>query len=89
MKKKVIKVGIFPMVIESNDDGFLVRCPIIQGAFAEGDTVEGAIFNCIDVIEMILEYRKKRGEDILKSNIVETLDKNTHITFTLPVGIKL
>jgi len=40
----------------------LANCPLIQGAFAEGDTIEEAIFNCLDVIKMILEYRDERGE---------------------------
>jgi predicted RNase H-like HicB family nuclease len=51
------KVFLFPLVVETNDDGYLVRCPDIQGAFAEGDTVEEAIFNCVDVIKMIADYR--------------------------------
>ena len=37
------------IVIEPDDDGYLARCPGIQGAFAEGDTIEEAIFNCVDV----------------------------------------
>ncbi len=51
------KVFLFPLVVETNDDGYLVRCPDIQGAFAEGDTVEEAIFNCVDVIKMIADYQ--------------------------------
>lgn len=51
-----------PMVIEINDDGYLARSPDIQGAFAEGDTIEEAIFNCIDVVKMIRAYRAERGQ---------------------------
>ena len=46
------------IVIEPNDDGYLARCAGIQGAFAEGDTIEDAIFNCVDVVKMISGYRK-------------------------------
>ena len=52
------------IVIEANDDGFLARCADIPGAFAEGDTIEEAIFNCVDVIKMIADYRAERGEPL-------------------------
>lgn len=51
--------------MEANDDGYLARCPGIQGAFAEGDTIEEAIFNCIDVIKMIIAYRTERRKSRL------------------------
>jgi len=50
------------MVIEPNDDGYLARCPGIQGAFAEGDTIEEAMFNCVDVVKVIAAYRAEHGE---------------------------
>jgi len=49
------------VLIESNDDGYLASAPGIQGAFAEGDTVEEAIFNCIDVVKLIAAYRQRKG----------------------------
>jgi predicted RNase H-like HicB family nuclease len=54
------------MIIESNDDGYLARCPGIQGAFAEGDTIEEAMFNCVDVVKMIAAYRAERGEKLAR-----------------------
>jgi predicted RNase H-like HicB family nuclease len=56
------RAWLVSVVVEPNDDGFLATCPGIQGALAEGDTIEEAIFNCIDVIKMIGEYRAERGE---------------------------
>lgn len=47
--------------IEKNGDGFLASVPGLQGAFAEGDTIDEAIFNCVDVIKLIMEYRKDMG----------------------------
>jgi predicted RNase H-like HicB family nuclease len=49
------------LVVERNGDGYLASVPSIQGAFAEGDTIEEAIFNCADVLEMISVYRRERG----------------------------
>jgi len=73
------------MVIEANDDGYLARCPGIQGGFAEGDTIEEAIFNCVDVVKMIAAYREERGE-ILGVNQVD-LTPETQFSLAIPVGI--
>lgn len=58
------KVSLLSLIIEANEDGFLASCSDIQGAFAEGDTVEEAIFNCIDVVKMISAYCANRGETV-------------------------
>lgn len=82
MKDNAILVSV---EVEKNGDGYLARVPGIQGAFAEGDTVEEAVFNCIDVVKMIFEYRKSRKENIGFNKI--DLTKNTRLAFTMPVGI--
>ncbi len=59
---KTGKIAHLLVTVERNDDGFLASCTLIQGAFAEGDTIEEAIFNCLDVAKMILDYRDERGK---------------------------
>ena len=39
------KISYINLIITADDDGFLARCPGIQGGFAEGDTIEEAIRN--------------------------------------------
>jgi predicted RNase H-like HicB family nuclease len=73
------------LVLDPNEDGYLASVPGIQGAFAEGDTIEEAIFNCIEVVKMIIAYRTERGET-LGFNEVE-LRPNTRMTVAIPVGI--
>jgi predicted RNase H-like HicB family nuclease len=72
-------------LIEKNDDGYLVSVPSIQGAFAEGDSIEEAIFNCVDVLKMIFAYRRERGESVGFDAV--RLTANTRMTVALPVGI--
>ncbi len=83
---KTKRIAHLPVTIERNDDGFLANCPLIQGAFAEGDTIEEAIFNCLDVVKMILEYRDERGEPLLKSELDE-LKLQEKLSFTIPIEI--
>ncbi len=56
---KTGKAAYLNIIITVNDDGYLAQCPGIQGAFAEGGTIDEAIFNCTDVLEMISDYRSK------------------------------
>ena len=78
------RAWLVSVVVEPNDDGFLATCPAVQGALAEGDTIEEAIFNCIDVIKMIGEYRAERGES-LGCNAVD-VGPGTKLTVSVPVG---
>jgi len=78
------KVLYLTMVVESNNDGYLARCPGIQGAFAEGDTIEEAIFNCVDVVKMIAAYRAERGETLGVNEI--DLAPETRFSLAIPVG---
>lgn len=83
MKKS--KAVMASIEVEKNEDGFLARIPGVQGAFAEGDTVEEAVFNCIDVAKMIFEYKKERKENIGFNEF--ELRKNSRMTFAVPIGI--
>ncbi|MDT3697619.1 MAG: hypothetical protein ROY99_14640 [Ignavibacterium sp.] len=82
MKDNTILVSV---EVEKSEDGYLAKVPGIQGAFAEGDTIEEAIFNCIDVAKMIFEYRKSRNENLGFNEI--SLTKNSRLAFSMPVGI--
>ena len=79
------KAVYLSLVIEPNDDGYLAQCPGIQGALAEGDSIEEAIFNCIDVIKMIAAFRAERGESLGFNEI--NLTPETRMTVAVPVGI--
>ncbi len=74
-----------PLVVEINDDGYLVRCPGIQGAFAEGDTIEEALSNCVDVIKMIREYQAERGQSL--GFAAFNLPPETSLAVSIPVGV--
>ena len=55
---------LLSLVVEKNDDGYMASIPGLQGAFAEGDTIEEAVFNCVDVAKLIAAYRLERGEEL-------------------------
>jgi len=76
---------LISVVIENNEDGYLARIPRIQGAFAEGDTPQEAIFNCIDVLKMIIEYKKEQDQPLNLETI--EIASNTRLTFAIPIQL--
>ena len=60
-KTKIRKTYLYPVKVEAHKEGgYHAKCPILQGAWADGDTIEEAIKNLRDVIRLILKYREER-----------------------------
>ena len=68
-----MKLVNLPIVVSFDEDTFIARCPLVQGAFAEGDTPEEAISELFDVLRLILQYRREREEDL---GVLEALISN-------------
>ena len=46
----------FPIIVEMDEDGYyIVSCPIFKGCHTYGETIEEALENIKEVIEMCLE----------------------------------
>ena len=54
----------FPIIVESDSDGYYVSCPPLQGCYSQGDTYEEAVTNIKDAIRLHIEDRLADGEDI-------------------------
>jgi len=79
------KALLASIIIQKNDDGYLATLPGVQGAFAEGDTVEEALFNCVDVVKLVFEFRKERGEELGFNTF--NFNKSNTMTVAVPIGI--
>jgi predicted RNase H-like HicB family nuclease len=49
---------------DPDDGGFVVRIPAFPHAHTQGDTVEDALANAREVIELEIEVATERGEDL-------------------------
>jgi predicted RNase H-like HicB family nuclease len=59
------RVMEYTIVIRKAPDGFYIAaCPLIPEAHAQGATYEECLANIKEVLELCLEYRKERGEEI-------------------------
>ncbi|MBU1160537.1 type II toxin-antitoxin system HicB family antitoxin [Patescibacteria group bacterium] len=63
MLNKNQKTYLYPIKVEAHKEGgYYAKCPAMQGAWADGETIEEAVNNIQDVIKSILEYKKEREE---------------------------
>ena len=56
----------FKVFLERDEDydGYVVVCPSLQGCYSQGKTVEEALANIREAIELCLEDMESRGEAI-------------------------
>lgn len=68
MKKKtkiIAKNKQFPVFVEKDEDGFyVVECPLFKGCYSQSKTLDEALNNIREVIELCLE--EKENVEILK-----------------------
>lgn len=51
----------FPILVERDEDGFyVVECPVFQGCYSQGKTLDEALQNIHEVIELCLEEEKNK-----------------------------
>ena len=53
-----------PVILESDQDGYFVSCPALQGCYSQGETYEEAMANIKDAMRLHLEDRLANGEEI-------------------------
>ena len=55
-----------PLFIEKDEDGFyVVECPIFEGCYSQGKTLDEALKNIREVIELITE--EKANKELLRN----------------------
>ncbi|MFH1289044.1 MAG: type II toxin-antitoxin system HicB family antitoxin [bacterium] len=54
-----------PIIVEKDEDGFyVVECPVFSGCYTQGKTIDEALRNIREVIELCME--EKANKEILK-----------------------
>lgn len=52
------------IVRKAPDEFYIASCPAIPEAQAQGETYEECLANIREVLELCIEYRKERGEEV-------------------------
>ncbi len=53
-----------PVILESDEGGYFVSCPALQGCYSQGETYEEAMANIKDAIRLHIEDRLANGEEV-------------------------
>ena len=61
-----MKVYDFKVLLEPDDEagGYVVTCPSLAGCYSQGDSVEDALANIREAIELCLEDMLAHGEPV-------------------------
>lgn len=52
---------LLPIIIEKDEDGFyVVECPLFSGCYSQGETIDEAMKNIREVIDLCLEEEENR-----------------------------
>ena len=52
------------VIRQAPDNYYIASCPLIPEAHAQGKTHEECLANIKEVLELCIDYRKERGEEI-------------------------
>ena len=65
-RRPLVQGRPLPVIVEKGEDGFyVVECPILEGCYFQGKTIDEALQNIREVIELLLEEKESRA--ILKA----------------------
>ena len=71
MKRKILKIREFPVVVEKDIDGsFFVLAPSLQGCYTSGKTLAEALNNIKDAIKLHVADRVATKETVSKRKLV-------------------
>ena len=60
-----MKVYDFKVILEPDEEsGYVVTCPSLSGCYSQGETIDEALSNIREAIELCLEDLNERGEAI-------------------------
>ena len=55
---------MLPVILESDEDGYFVSCPLLQGCYSQGETYEEAMANIKDAMRLHIEDRLAKGGEV-------------------------
>jgi len=65
-----------PLFVEKDEDGFyVIECPLFEGCYSQGKTLDEALKNIREVIHLVVE--EKKNQEILKSYHPQELSLHT------------
>lgn len=70
MKLEAIDVKSYPVIIEQDETGYVVSCPVFKGCYSQGDTIDEALKNIKEAIELCIDDEENPVGSIIVGNVV-------------------
>lgn len=70
IKLEVIDVKSYPVIIEQDETGYVVSCPVFKGCYSQGDTIDEALKNIKEAIELCIDDEENPVGSIIVGNVV-------------------
>ena len=65
----------YRVLIEKDENGiYIASCPALQGCYSQGDTVDEALQNIKDAIQLHIEARQALGESVPIEILIEEVE---------------
>jgi len=65
----------YRILIEKDENGiYIASCPALQGCYSQGDTVDEALQNIKDAIQLHIEARQALGESVPIEILIEEVE---------------
>ncbi|MFQ5891246.1 MAG: type II toxin-antitoxin system HicB family antitoxin [Candidatus Methanofastidiosia archaeon] len=61
-----MKKHMVPIIVEKDENGYFVYCPVLQGCYTQGETYEEAMKNIRDAIHLHIQDILESGEELPK-----------------------
>lgn len=60
----------YPVIIEQDGDGYVISCPVFKGCYTQGNTIDEALKNIKEAIELCLDDEENPVGSIIVGNVV-------------------
>jgi len=60
----------YPVIIEQDGDGYVISCPVFKGCYTQGNTIDEALKNIKEAIELCLDDEENPIGSIIVGNVV-------------------
>lgn len=60
----------YPVIIEQDGDGYVISCPVFKGCYSQGNTIDEALKNIKEAIELCLDDEENPVGSIIVGNVV-------------------
>ncbi len=60
----------YPVIIEQDGTGYIVTCPSFKGCYSQGDTIDEALKNIKEAIELCLDDEENPIGSIIVGSVV-------------------